>query len=186
MSTRSNVEVHVTHLGKPVAYGFVCEALLTGYSDADYASCKDDRKSVTGYCFSYNRSGAISWSAKKQTCVATSTTEVEVHALSEAVKQTLHLSGILECIGETKQTTIRSDSQLCLALVSKDDGSHKAKHFATGLAFLKNTVKCSEHRNYLKFVSSADNIAVLFTKGLSRLKTIQHTKGLSTKRGCQV
>ena len=47
-----------------------CEAHLTGYSDVDFASCKDDRKSVTGCCFIYE-SGAISWSAKKQTCVAT-------------------------------------------------------------------------------------------------------------------
>ena len=142
-------------------------------------------QSVTGYCFNYG-SGAISWSAKKQTCVATSTTEAEVHALSEAVKEALHLQGILECIGETKQTTILSDSQSCLALISEDDGSYKAKHFATRLAFLKDTVKCSVHRIDLKFVPSADNMADLLTKGLGRIKTIQHTKGLSAKRGCQV
>ena len=51
------------------------------------------------------------WSAKKQTCVGTSTTEAEVHALSEAVKEALHLQWILDCIGETKRTTILSDSQ---------------------------------------------------------------------------
>ena len=109
-----------------ITYWRNCEAHLTGYSDADYASCKDVRKSLTGYCFNYG-SGAFSWSAKKQTCVATSTTEAEVHALSEAVKKALHLQGILECIGETKQTSILSDSQLCLALVSKDDSSYKVK-----------------------------------------------------------
>ena len=62
----------------------------------------------------------------------------------------------------------------------------QAKHFATRLAFFKDMVKCSEHRYDLKFVSSADNMADLFTKGLGRLKTIQHTKGLSAKQGCQV
>ena len=129
---------HVLLYLRGISYWRDCEAHLTGYSDADYASCKDDRKSVTGYCFNYG-SGAISWSAKKQTCVATSTTEAEVHALSESVKEALHLQGILECIGETQQTTILSDSQSCLALISKDDGSYKAKHFATRLAFLKDT-----------------------------------------------
>ena len=165
-----------------IKYWRNCEAHLTRYSDADYARCKDSRKSVTGYCFSYG-SGAISWSAKRQTCVGTSTTEAEVHALSEAVEEALHLQGIVECIGETKQTTILSDSQSCLALVSKDDGSYKMKHFATRLAFLKDTVKCQEHGFDLKFFSSADNMAELFTKGLGRLKTIQHTKRLSAKRG---
>ena len=107
-----------------IAYWRNCKlAHLTGYSDADYASCKYDRKSVTGFCFSYVTC-AIWWSVKKQTCVATSTTEAEVHALSEAAKEALHTQGILECIGETKRTTILSDSQLCLALVSKDDGSY--------------------------------------------------------------
>ena len=168
-----------------ITYWRNCEAHLTGYSDTDYASCKDDRKSVTGYCFSYG-SGGISWSAEKQTCVATSTTESEIHALSEAVKEALHLQGILECNGETEATIILSDSQSCLALVLKDDGSYKAKHFATRVAFLKDTVKCREHGIDLKFVSSADNMADLFTKGLGRLKTIEHTKGLSAERGCQV
>ena len=98
-----------------ITYWRNCEAHWTGYTDADYASCKDDRQSVTGYCFSYG-SGGISWSAKKQTCMATSTTEAEVHALSEAVKEALHLPDIQDCIGETKQTTILSDSQSCFAL----------------------------------------------------------------------
>ena len=109
-----------------ITYWRNCEAHLIGYSDADYASCKDDRKSVTGFCFSYE-SGTISWSAKKQTCVATSTTET----LSEAVKEALQIQGILECIGETQQTTILSDSRSCLALVSKDVGSYEAKHFTS-------------------------------------------------------
>ena len=57
----------------------------TVYLEADYASCKDDRKSVTGYFFSYG-SGANSWSAKKQTCVVTSPKKAEVHPVSEAFK----------------------------------------------------------------------------------------------------
>ena len=92
-----------------------------------------------------------------------------VHALSEAVKEALHLQGILECIGETKRATSLSNSQSCLALVSKDDGSYKLKHFAIRLAFLKDTVKCSEHKVHLKFVSSADNMADVFTKIMGRL-----------------
>ena len=72
-----------------IAYWRNCEAHLTGYSGEDYASCKNDSESVTGYCFSYG-SGAISWSVMKQTRVVT-TTEAKVHALSEAVKEALHL-----------------------------------------------------------------------------------------------
>ena len=33
---------------------------LNGYTDSDYASCKDDRRSITGFCFNAG-SGAKSW-----------------------------------------------------------------------------------------------------------------------------
>lgn len=48
------------------------ELLLQGYSDADWASDLDERKSTTGYNFLLC-GGAISWLSKKQPCVALST-----------------------------------------------------------------------------------------------------------------
>nr|GFB55538.1 uncharacterized mitochondrial protein AtMg00810-like [Tanacetum cinerariifolium] len=46
------------------------------YSDNDYAGANLDRKSTTGGCQFLGRR-IISWQCKKQTIVATSTTEVE-------------------------------------------------------------------------------------------------------------
>ena len=86
---------------------------LNGYTDSDYASCKDDKRSITGFCFDVG-SGAISWAARRQTCVATSTTEAKLHALSEAVKEPVHLRGILDTLGESIATTLFTDSQSCL------------------------------------------------------------------------
>lgn len=157
---------------------------LTGFTDADYASCKDDRKSVTGFCFNLG-SAAVSWLSKKQTCVATSTTEAEVFALSEATKEALHLLSILDEIGQTTGAKILCDSQSCLALVTKDDNSQRAKHFATRLAFIKDTVRNKSNRIELTFVPSAQNQADIFTKGLGKTKTAQHLEGLSAMRGCQ-
>ena len=68
------------------------DAGLKGYTDLDYASCKDDRRSITGFYFNVG-SGAISWAARRQTCKATSTIEAELHALSEAVKEAVNLRG---------------------------------------------------------------------------------------------
>jgi hypothetical protein len=47
---------------------------LNGYSDADYAECKVDRKSTSGTC-QFLGSFLISWSSKKQNFVALSTIE---------------------------------------------------------------------------------------------------------------
>jgi hypothetical protein len=44
---------------------------LIGYSDADYARCKIDRKSTSGTCQFLGRS-LVSWASKKQNSVALS------------------------------------------------------------------------------------------------------------------
>jgi hypothetical protein len=47
---------------------------LIGYSDADYAGCKIDRKSTSGTCRFLGRS-LVSWASKKQNSVALSIAE---------------------------------------------------------------------------------------------------------------
>ncbi|GJV72915.1 retrovirus-related pol polyprotein from transposon TNT 1-94, partial [Tanacetum coccineum] len=59
---------------------------LVAYTDSDYAGATLDRKSTTGGCqFLGNR--LISWQCKKQTVVATSTTEVEYVAAASCCGQ---------------------------------------------------------------------------------------------------
>ena len=83
--------------------------------------------------------GAILWGARRQTCVATSTTEAELHDLSEAVKEVVHLRGILDTLGESIATTVFTDSQSWLALATRDNNSANAKQFATRMAYVRAT-----------------------------------------------
>src|SRR5437868_13929954 len=62
--------------------------ILTGFSNADYASCRDTRCSVPGYVFILNGC-AISWLSKKQSSVSASTTESEYMALSTTAREAL-------------------------------------------------------------------------------------------------
>ena len=64
---------------------------VVGYTDSDFAGCIDSRKSTTGYCFKLGN-GAISWKSKLQECIATSTTETEYIAASNAAKEALWLN----------------------------------------------------------------------------------------------
>ena len=49
---------------------------LLGYSDADFAGCKVDRKSTSGGC-QFLGDKLVSWSSKKQKSISTSTAEAE-------------------------------------------------------------------------------------------------------------
>ena len=63
------------------------DLLLKGYADADWSGDLDERKSTSGFAFLLNN-GAISWSSKKQTCIALSTMEADFVACSVAGRTT--------------------------------------------------------------------------------------------------
>ena len=77
-----------TKLG--IYYSNECSNELIGYSDADWGGDINDRKSTSGYIFNLN-GGGVSWSSKKQSCVALSTAEAEYIALSAAAQESIWL-----------------------------------------------------------------------------------------------
>ena len=69
-----------------IVYGGDEELVVNGYVDASYNTDPDDSKSQSGYVFILN-GAAVSWRSSKQSVVATSTTEAEYIAASEAAKE---------------------------------------------------------------------------------------------------
>lgn len=69
-------------VNRKIKYGGELPPSLTGFSDADYAADKTDRKSTLRQVFMF-AGGPVSWASKKQRLVATLTTDVEYIALSE-------------------------------------------------------------------------------------------------------
>src|SRR5687768_5936850 len=59
---------------------------LTPYSDADWASCPDSRRSTSGF-YIYLGNNLVSWSSKRQTTVSRSSAEVEYRAVVHAVAE---------------------------------------------------------------------------------------------------
>jgi len=56
---------------------------IKGYTDADWAGCKDTRRSISGQCFFLGHS-FVSWRTKKQLIVSRSSSETEYRALASA------------------------------------------------------------------------------------------------------
>ncbi|SGZ28078.1 BQ5605_C026g10273 [Microbotryum silenes-dioicae] len=73
---------------------------VVGYSDANWGACVDTSISTMGYVF-YIAGSAVSWSSKRQSRVADSTTDAEYLALSHAGKEGMRqsplLSGEVDC-----------------------------------------------------------------------------------------
>lgn len=65
---------HTKHLG--IMYSKCKDLNLVGFSDSDYASDIDTRRSTSGYIFKLSN-GPITWMSKRQACVSLSTAEAE-------------------------------------------------------------------------------------------------------------
>ena len=105
--------------------------LLIGYSDVDWGSDLDERKSTSGYAFLLNN-GVITWSSKKQPCIALSTMEAEYITCSVAVQEAVWLRRFFQHLEIVKDAsnpvTIHCDSTATLAY-AKDPKYHgKTKH----------------------------------------------------------
>ena len=72
---------------------------LSGYSNVDFAGCHLDRKSTSGTC-QFLGSSLVSWSSRKQSSVAQSTTEAEYVAATSCCSQLLWISYTLSDFGE--------------------------------------------------------------------------------------
>lgn len=116
---------------------------LLGYSDANWAEDKTNRKSNSGHVFLIN-GAAVCWSARKQSLVALSTCEAEFVALSEACRAASWIRKLLIDMKEsmTKPTTILEDNQSCLNLVEQEERlSDRSKHIDTRFHFVKDYIK---------------------------------------------
>jgi hypothetical protein len=152
------------------------EPELTMYCDADWAS-SSDRKSISGYIFLL-AGGAVSWSSKKQATVALSTAEAEYVAATHAAKQILwHRSLFNELeIQQPETSVLFSDNQAAIAISHHPEFHARTKHIDIAHHFLRDLVESGTIE--IIYVSTRDNVADIFTKGLSRPSHEDFTYGL--------
>ncbi|KAL2253784.1 UNVERIFIED_CONTAM: Retrovirus-related Pol polyprotein from transposon TNT 1-94 [Sesamum indicum] len=132
-------------------------AHLIGYVDSNYANDRDSRKSTTSYMFTFCNS-CISWKSQLQHIVALSTTEAEYIATTEAFKEALWLSGLLNEIGFLKEKpVIFSDSQSAIQLCKNPVFHDRTKHIDVRYHFIRDIVGKNEIK--LEKISSDENPA---------------------------
>ena len=148
---------------------------LTGYTDSDYAACKDTRRSRTGFVFTLY-GGAVSWSSKQQSVVATSSAESEYIAASLAARECIWLRRIAHFLEVPfdKSIPLFIDNQSALHMATNSSDSARTKHIDVHYHFLRNVV--NRHLLRMSFISTDDNPSDMFTKALSRDKFSKFAK----------
>ena len=142
--------------------------LLEGYCDTDWAS-QAHRHSISGFAFHYGI-GAISWSSKKQTIVALSSTESEYIALTHAAKEAIWLQTFVNKVTgiSIKPLTILGDNQGSLALARDNKYHSRTKHIDLRYHFIREAVDDAKIK--VEYVPTEDNIADILTKSLAKPK----------------
>jgi hypothetical protein len=103
---------------------------LEGWVDADWAGCRDTRRSTTGWIIELDDSPIV-WSSRRQATVSASMTEAEYIAISEAGREIMWLRELLETLGYRQPTTtLHCDNQGAIALTQKPSSHSKTKHIA--------------------------------------------------------
>nr|GEV64110.1 retrovirus-related Pol polyprotein from transposon TNT 1-94 [Tanacetum cinerariifolium] len=137
---------------------------LTGFLEADYAGCKDTFKSTSGGG-QFLGENLVSWSSKKQDCMALSTTKAEYVPLSICCAQVLWMRTQLTDYGfQLKKIPIYCDLKSAIAISCNPVQHSRTKQIAVRYHFIKEHVEKGMIELY--FIKTDYQLADIFTKAL--------------------
>ncbi|XP_020672785.1 uncharacterized protein LOC110092535 [Dendrobium catenatum] len=165
--------------GLPITIG---KLELHSYSDADWASDTNDRKSISGYC-TFIGSNLLSWTVKKQVTVAKSSTEAEYRSLSAAASDVLWLRR-LACelqLPQPNPTVIHCDNTSAIAIAKNPVFHARTKHIEIDYHFIRQQISSGEIN--LAHIPSKDQVADILTKpfSISRFHDLRHKLTIRSK-----
>jgi hypothetical protein len=142
--------------------------ILNGYTDADWAGDKDDRKSTSGACQFLGRS-LVCWSSKKQNCISLSTAEAEYVATASGCTRLFWMRQTLEEYGVTcDKVPLLCDNESAIKIAYNPVQHSRTKHIEIRNHFIRDHVARGDIE--LIYVPTKDQLADIFTKPLDEAR----------------
>lgn len=155
---------------------------LNCYSDANFASNRDDRTSMGGMIILIDKT-PIMWKTFKQKCVSLSTMESEYVSLAEAVKELVWFTRIVkECIEykiinfKSPEINLFCDNQAAISFCKSPIENHATKHISVKLHFIRNLLNDKIFK--LKYVNTKENLADIFTRAFTKQALFEYLKNI--------
>ena len=152
---------------------------LEVYSDSEFAGDPETRASVYGF-ITFFCGAPVSWKSKSNRCVTLSSTEAEYYAASEAAKELLFISNIIEGMNDKQRLslpmTLRMDNTGAIYIANNQTTGPRTKHIDIRTHYVRNMIIDGLIKTL--FVKSEDNTADIFTKNTSEGIFIEHSDKL--------
>ena len=142
--------------------------LLYGFSDSDWAGCRETRRSTGGLC-TFLGSNIISWSAKRHPTVSRSSTEAEYRTLSITATELKWLASLLGEMGISLPDTpqLFCDNLSAVYLTVNPVLHTRSKHFDTDFNYVRERVALGAL--VVNQIPAAQQLADIFTKSLAQV-----------------
>lgn len=138
--------------------------MVSCFTDSDWATDPDTRKSVTGTTIKIG-TAVVAWRSSRQQCISLSTVQSEFVAASESVQIATQINGIInEILEHETSINLFTDNMGAMQLINTGNFSKRTKHIDLRYRYI-----CLEKEKgniVVQYVPTETNLADIFTKAL--------------------